>query len=525
VSRFGPQFGHPIVSHSPARLVVMLLGALACTPSGADAEPSPKPEIAKPAEPAPTTEPEPKPELEPDLLPPGTPEVPGFVLYTQEQTIIVPTDGSPHTIGEGLWVQDDRVSPPALRHTLILSETRTATMGLPRCPCLALEGACEDDWLESRTFDSRNGNLLRNPKRPCTCMRRHEVAGSPPMEIDGEQFEACVGDGEEILMSMVAGRLFYQGWEWNGACFDAFSVYDQTDSEYRLIQDPPDLSNEGMRLLGCDYEFGTSVGRAWPLDHGPLHHECENDCEDYCEPQSYLLRRGDLWGIGDDIAFGGGTRLYWKRTARPESCPSVNDPCGDPQPFRAKARLDRKRREFWIATDGQFALTADGHDYALWRADGDTAIEFELPGIHASTDVIGVRAHADVGRLRALIGKHTTLGLMTRAHATTTMPPSACLDLVGLPQPGTTARELGNTCFIYIGIQQWTDAEKACLQGLALADEPETRGAILFNLGSIAEAQGAIEQAALYYRESLEARPGKPAVERKLAKLKLPGAP
>ena len=61
---------------------------------------------------------------EPELLPAGTLPVPGFVLYTAEQTIIVPFDSSARTVGEGLWLQDDRVSPPALTHSLIQSEAR-----------------------------------------------------------------------------------------------------------------------------------------------------------------------------------------------------------------------------------------------------------------------------------------------------------------------------------------------------------------------------------------------------------------
>jgi tetratricopeptide (TPR) repeat protein len=102
------------------------------------------------------------------------------------------------------------------------------------------------------------------------------------------------------------------------------------------------------------------------------------------------------------------------------------------------------------------------------------------------------------------------------------MRPEACVELVGAAAAGSKPKELGNTCFMYIGIEQWRDAEQACLRGLSVADEPSTRGAILYNLGLIAEAEGAREQAGLYYRESLAVRPRNRAVERRLAKLRLP---
>lgn len=432
---------------------------------------------------------------------------------------MIPTDGSPHIVGDGLWLQDDRSSPPALHHSLILSDAQARKMAIPRCAVLARDGACEDGAIENRTFAPQTGELLAAPKQPCMCMRRREVAGYPPTEIDGERFEACMGGGEELLMAMVGGQLLFQGWDWNGACMGGLSVYDALDSRHELIDDAPELSSDGMRSIGCNLDMGPAfVERGWPIDYGSLGH----DCEDYFESQSFMLRRGDLWAVRDDIAFAHGFRRYLKRPARPDSCPSVNDPCGDPQPFRGKAKLDRKRREFWIATDGSAALTAEGTAYALWLADVDAPIEFELPSAHATRELIGVRTHHDIGLLRALMTKQASLGVERSERAPTTVALEDCIAAIGPANSSSSARELGNTCFMYIGIEQWMDAEDACLRGLAIADEPNTRGAILFNLGLIAEAEGAREQAALYYRESLAVRPGNRAVERKLARLKLP---
>lgn len=46
-----------------------------------------------------------------------------------------------------------------------------------------------------------------------------------------------------------------------------------------------------------------------------------------------------------------------------------------------------------------------------------------------------------------------------------------------------------------------------------------SRGALLYNLGRIAEAQGADHQALAHYRGSLAARPDNATVKRRLAKL------
>jgi hypothetical protein len=457
-------------------------------------------------------------EPEPPLLAPGTPPVPGFVIYTAEQTIIVPIDGSPRTIGEGLWVQDDRSSPPALSHTMIMSEARAQTMQLPRCPCLALDGACEEDSLESREFSAQTGAML-DPPGGCRCMRAQEVLGFPPFDDDdGEHYEACMGAEEEVLASMVGGQLHFLGWEWNGACHGGLSLYDAVGWSHFMVDNAPDLSTKGMRTVGCEDIGPAYAGRPWPIDSSAF----MDECGDYFESEAFMLRRGRLYSVRDDISFAHGWRSYLERPARPDSCPSINDPCGDPQPFKAKAKLDRKRREYWIATDGSAALTAEGRAWALWPVDADVAIEFELPNAHATNEVIGVRVHPDIGPLRALLGKHPTLGTERPERAPTTVQPQECVEASGSSAGTLSAKQLGNTCFMYIGIEQWVDAEQACLRGLSVADEPNTRGAILFNLGLIAEAQGAREQAALYYRESLAARPGNRAVERKLATLRSP---
>ncbi|HVI01672.1 MAG TPA: tetratricopeptide repeat protein [Enhygromyxa sp.] len=492
--------------------VIALLAMLACTPRGSQLELDGA-EPVKPVAERPSSAPEPSPR--------GNAPVPGFVLYTAEQTILVPTDGSPYLVGEGLWLQDDRVSPPALSHALIMSESRSAIMDMPRCPCLALAGACEDDSVESRRFDPQTGTLVSGPEQPCACMRLQESLAFLAAEIDGVQYEGCKTDEEQVISSLIAGWLLYQGWEWNGACFHGESAYDGTSFNHALIDEPPKISSDGMRSVGCrELELPyAAADRSWPIERGSLH-ECDEH-EPY-ESEVFLLRRGDLWEVRDAVGGGGSVRWYLKRPARPHSCPSVNDPCGDPAPYRDRAQLNRRQREFWIATDGGAALTAERHSYSLWSADADTSFDFELPDIDASTDVIGVRYHADLGPLRATIDEHPTLGRDRPGRAPTTLDADACLAQLGGGEPGSRAQSLGNACLRYIGLERWVDAEFTCLLGLAAAQQPGTRGAILYNLGLIAEAQGALEQASMYYRQSLTVRPNNHRVERELARLELP---
>ncbi|MCA9711549.1 MAG: tetratricopeptide repeat protein, partial [Myxococcales bacterium] len=84
---------------------------------------------------------------------------------------------------------------------------------------------------------------------------------------------------------------------------------------------------------------------------------------------------------------------------------------------------------------------------------------------------------------------------------------------------GRSARAWGNDCVARLRIGHWASAEASCLEGLTIATEAKTKGALLYNLGRIAEAQGAQAQALEHYRSSLAARPDDRTVKRRLAKL------
>lgn len=519
---------------SPTRslgLALVLATTHGCTPASSEptheagaTTPAPPSSIpAEPAAPAPATSPEPPaPATAPTPAP--LPPVPGFVLYTLDQTIILPLDGSPPTTAAGLWVQDDRVTPPAISHALVLTRSRVDALALPACPCLALAGACEADGVQLRHFDPRTGALLAEQSDDdCACIHLPDEHGFPPfVSDDGRAFEACKGGSDEMIASLVAGRLYTNGWEWNGACYESLSLYDATSYELALVANPPEPKSTDMDPFDC-YDLGPAfVARPWPIGHGGEPIELEY-CEDY-ESEIFMLRRGHLWAVRDQVSHADGTRWIVNRPVRPDDCPSINDPCGDPEPFRAIAELDDDEREHWIATDGSMALTAKNHAYALWKPGVPTPISITLPDVDATHDLLGVRVHADVTRLRTLTTQHATLGLHSPRRAAETIETNHCHDLHranpdGPTTPEPSAADWGEDCYARLRVGHWFSAEGSCLQGLALATEPGTRGALLYNLGRIAEAQGARPQAMEHYRDSLAARPGNATVKQRLARL------
>lgn len=462
---------------------------------------------------------------------PDAPPIPGFVLYTLEQTIILPLDGSSPTLAPGLWVQDDRVNPPSITHALVLSPERTEALALPGCPCSALSGACDQDGIQLRRFDPRTGALLDDQSDDdCACIRQPDVHGFPPFVADdGRAFPACQGESDKAIVSLVGGLLYSIGWDWNGACGDSLSVYDAMNYDLALVADPlpPELTSDGMRLVGCYAMDAAVIEWPWPVGRGGEKME-PDDCE-LDESDIFMIRRGQLWNVRDSMGHAGGWRSFHQRPARPDDCPTINDACGDPEPFRTVAKLDDRKREHWIATDGSMAVTAVKQAYSLWKRDAATPIEHELPGVDATRDLLGVRAHADVGRLRTVIAGHSTLGTRSSRRSPETIETDQCHELYQAEEaakpgppieiPKRSAHAWGEDCYSSLRAEQWNWAEKSCLRGLAVATEAGTKGALLYNLGRIAEAQHAIPQAMEHYRDSLAARPGNATVKQRLAKL------
>jgi hypothetical protein len=272
--------------------------------------------------------------------PPASDELPAFVLYTAAQTVLLPFDGRAPTIAAGLWVLDEH--------------TNTVV-----------------DHTKLRPIDDA-------PADEHTCL--------PTVELQ--------------RVSLVGGRLYELGVEWNGAC-DGISSYDALAIDTPVVSAPAELREVGMAALACgpDVASPVDITPPWPVKIDEFVCGVGNDqeqCED-CrtatpEAELFLLRRGHLWLIRDHVFHAGGTRWLSVRELTPDICPSICDPCGDEASWRARMDLDAVD-EFWLTDTA--ALTGSGEVWAVWQLGEDQPRTLELPGVDATTAVIGVRVHTD----------------------------------------------------------------------------------------------------------------------------------
>jgi hypothetical protein len=355
-----------------AIFTIVVAGSLACHPA--------KPEAIEPPPTAVVVESDPL----------GGP-VPGFVLYANNLTIVIGDDGNA-TSANGLWILDDGVSPASVTRHFWLDHTSIAALGLPTCPCDEAPSACVEHELVAW---------------PCACARPSSLFADMPVpdpaDVDGEVFDPCSTEGDLEPASLVGGRLFVLGWTWNGACYMALSIYDSLALALPVIAKPGESEIGELEPLGCDDKHPPAeIVRPWPLPPDTEPDACPSEFAP--EAELLLLRRGWLWRIEDNIFHAGGTRWISRVPARPDNCPSANDPCGDPSAYAGIEDYD----EFWIRTDGRVALGATGKGYALVRPGGPETLPFELE-VDATRDVIGVRVHADIGPLRRAISRDREL--------------------------------------------------------------------------------------------------------------------
>jgi hypothetical protein len=444
---------------------------------------------------------------------PRTGARPGFVLYTRDQTIALPLDGSEPISAAGIVVVDMLGQSPVVARL-------STTEELPPCPCAIVEGSCEED----ERFVARLGT-----DGECRCRVVAQPSRSADDEYDDDDDHDDLCDEEDLSIepvSLFGGQLYEYGSWWNGAC-SGLNIYDAVAYTHELVDGLREIDDSDAQTLACSssVSFGGDVPAPWPIDFeqfgcsidGP-HDDDDDDCwvcHDMAEEaEVFLLRRGQIWRVRDNVSGVGGGRWIAAMPARPTLCPSVHDPCGDPRAFAGLIDLEANP-EFWIANSGAAALTANGHAYTLWRLAEAAPVHVELPGIDATHDLLGVRFHDDLGPLLDRLGAEFEPPAVD--PRTCQMPPLAREDREFVDTRG--GRGWGNRCFAHIQAQRWTDAEAACRHGLEQADDPAVRGALLYNLGRVAEGREAYEYAIELYRESLELRPGNATVQARLDEL------
>ncbi|HWB73795.1 MAG TPA: hypothetical protein VG755_02545 [Nannocystaceae bacterium] len=466
------------MSRSSLAMLVALVGCTdASTPVPAKTEPiadapplvADAPVAAIAAKPdAPTVAPKvlPTPEVEPTPKPvPASPlpdgPIPAFVIATASETIVAPIDATivPER-APGIWVLDDAVVPFAVH------------------------------------FDEGDGAALSE----CACDRATACAG--PFVVDAGTGPVCECHAPVVYddaiceestswpVALVGGVLF-EHVDVHDGC-EGMNIYDVTSLAKPMVAKPASFAGIATKSLGCDLDGMTGgLAPVWPLDDDCA--DAATDClrcdELTAEADIWMARVGALWRVEDEMDPVGAGRRRWS-TVRlsPKLCPSAADTCGSPKHHDEIGDDD----EYWIATDGVYSLRIAGSTLVIGGG-GKSVPRGEI----GSAEVIGVRWHADA---RVLV---TTM--RERAPRSITVCGAS-------HSPGTQ-------CVEHMRAKRFAEAKTACEAGLAATTKKSSRGALLYNLGRIAQLQGDIATARTRYRESLAARPKNKTVTKALAAL------
>lgn len=438
--------------------------------------------------------------------------VPGFVLYTAGETAVLTAEVGEFPAvsvhGTGHWIQDETGKAPKIlrRYDPLFDRT------LPYCPCADIDREC----VPGGSMTTVEGVLA-----PSTCACRQlltEPVRAMPMELDGETFEPCRDDlGETEPVSVVGGQLFVSGWTRNGACYGALNLYDAVSEAYPLEGRPRRDFPASSASVGCTFDWGpVTIATPGELVSDKEIWDGDDDCEpefEYAEGETWTLRRGFLWHVLESQSGAGGWLGVRRTRATPESCPSANDPCGDPKSFSFDG-LGR-RVEFWVENGGSLALTGRGINYRIHRpSQTDLPDPTALEGFEVERQLIGVRFHADV---RPLIRMMRT----NPAPKVAAPDPKTCPvgELHPLDAELTDPKVLGNRCVTRFRDSFYSSAEAACRHGLKRVEDDSVRGALLFNLAQIAKARRVPAYAKALLEQSLEVRPGNGPTKSQLRQL------
>lgn len=283
-------------------------------------------------------------------------------------------------------------------------------------------------------------------------------------------------------------------------------------------------------------------------------------CDGFAMPDGEVAfnRGADILMVGADVdGTGGGARFSASLPADRAHCTSA-DPCGSRAEFASLIAADPSAAVF-VSNDAHAALRWVAPEAALFMPSHDTPFR----GVGANGDLLGIRYHTDARRLvRAMqleAAHHAPeaalcapgleqvdgecaarceqdLDCRALGSCQAVCREGVCLDdavdcaethpcgaaevcersqcrAIELAAADANFHDArggtgwGNRCIEHLRTGALDAAQAACAEGLGMATRAATRGALLYNLGLVAERRHEPWLARLYYEASLVARP------------------
>jgi hypothetical protein len=445
-----------------------------------------------------------------------------FVLAYTDRTLVVPLDPKRRvTELPGIWTAHAGTAHGRVPVEIATSDD-PALPSLPICPEDEGDAACfvdaDLDGIPAWSYVTREGGrrpswtLSDGDDRECGCVSLEGISsdtprpsGEPPSydevqeaEAAGEELE-CPEEAPEMgESSMLGGVLYLNGTGHEGTCA-GMNIYDGVQEQRGLRRGPdprlPEMPAPSECIEGdMEFDFERILSGASTCTMGDPSCACEHDAE----MEAWVIRRGRLvHAVGNIDTVGAGCTCLATMAVTPEKCPSATDPCGDPRAFEGLADVD----EFWVATDGSAALVLDGefarvlgpHGTKLRDEPGSgvpLGVEFQRNSVLLDVPTVPVRFRAALPRLAATDREFTG-----------------------------SASAWGDRCVAHLRAGRYDEAEAACFAGLRKGGKKSTRGALVYNLGRIAEARKHPATALAWYRRSDRLRPGNAVVRERIAAL------
>lgn len=363
----------------------------------------------------------------------------GFVIYTEEQTTVVPVDPSVEVgVAFGYWLAQ-RDDPRHIERFTGKPSDAPAGWGLLECAC---KNGCSD---VSQTIEMGAGTIASD----CPCFVGAGSADEEHPEHPESAYRSgrvqCLVPSEGIGAHVsVAGARIYgtsSGSSMTDECgFDTgYNVYDSYGADAELVRGAPPAPevNRASWQICLDYIDGASVldlvnnnydcrmdGQADPALSPPGEGEdegenpedandedededgmsgyydaCDEGCQEADAPYPVVRSSHLCWIAESTSAVGMESHAASCQPLNADNCPSSYDPCGPVDRFRFLVGSDPWDTAHWVSSDGRYALI----DQEVYGPETDEDGSPALVRTHdaAPQEILGVLFLPDVQPLLA----------------------------------------------------------------------------------------------------------------------------